>query len=223
MVGASMAFFWFVRGAVFVTSLLGITATTKAEENYRQTLVRIVGFGESCSGVVIGRDTILTAAHCIRGDASKYDIVFTDGRGQVRHIPAASARSHPGFAKSRPGSTAVMADLAVVRAAKAFPPCMKPAQLASDGTGGESLVAVGVAPTNTLRVMPLSGITNLANSSVRLTSSGGLRPCRGDSGGPIFRRNGGRMEIMGIISWGEASCSGTTMATLTATHAGFVR
>jgi hypothetical protein len=127
------------------------------------------------------------------------------------------------------------ADVALLKLADAMPAQLVPARLstapAPTQTGGRFLVpGYGVTVRGdgrsggTLRMAELTATGRPGNVQLRLVdpetqnAAPGLGACTGDSGAPVFHRNGAGLELIGIVSWSTApnnaaGCGGLTGVT----------
>jgi len=195
-----------------------------------RSIVVIVGsHGNSCTGVALARDLVLTAAHCVLPGAD-YKIVEFDAARRPLLRDIASIRAHPTFdpKKHRAGADVALLKLAAPLARVA------PAALGSAGSalapGDAFLVAGGGVAINgdgksggTARAATLVATGKPGTLQIRLFDpatkgeSAGLGACNGDSGAPVFRIAPNPV-IIGVVSWStgprnSAGCGGLTGVT----------
>ena len=163
--------------------------------------------GSSCSGVVIARDKILTAAHClfnartrrfIPAEALHFLVGYRTGRYSA-HARIVSYEIGAGFDPLRYNQTSE-ADWAVLTVTENLPAAIEPLRLRREASpSGTKAVLVGY-PQERAFAMSADRDCELGDkiSAGRLL----LHTCRstfGYSGGPILVSTGGReMEVAGI-------------------------
>jgi secreted trypsin-like serine protease len=206
-----------------------------AERAIAQHVALIVGSrGTSCTGVVIARNLVLTAAHCALPGAD-YKIVEFDVAKRPTLRDVSAVRTHPQFDLNTLLGHRATADVALLRLATPLPAAFAPVPLAvaqkpvavgdhflvagygvavrGDGrTGGTvrtaNLVATG--QPGTLQIRLVDAATNGAQA--------GLSACTGDSGAPVFDTSGGDLAVIGLVSWSTGpalsdGCGGLTGVT----------
>lgn len=194
-----------------------------------QAIVMIVDSrGGFCTGTVIARDLVLTAAHCVARQATYRVRLSKDGG--VTDVE--TTRSHPGFSMANYVKSRATADVALVKLKTPLPASVVPASLG--GTRrvavGETMIVAGFGSTQDgkeqgigePRMAPLVVTGQPGSLQIRLqdpatrNASIGLGSCTGDSGGPAFgRKDADGGEVMGVVSWStaprnEAGCGGLT-------------
>ncbi|MEP9352051.1 trypsin-like serine protease [Xanthobacter sp. KR7-65] len=194
-----------------------------------QTVMIVSTRGASCTGAVLARDLLLTAAHCV-GPAGDYAVALVDD-GPPKLIPAARIAVHPRFDARQFQTRRPTPDLALVKLAEPLPGRLRAARLAAASglpeAGTRFLIAgYGVSAdgagqsAGTLRTQALPAIGITGGIIVRLgVAEGGAGACTGDSGGPAFREG----ALSGVIGWvtavgGRSGCGGVTGVTLLSPH-----
>lgn len=171
-----------------------------------------------CSGVLIGADQLLTAAHCVEGNPKGYLVVFYRGGAPTKPIRSAVvvARFKPegvgsaldGFVMPqdlRSRLTQRSYDLAVLKLSEPVRD-RRPLPLASDGARVPSslrLAGIGLdgglmTRLRTARLKPIA----ISETGLLIAKSVGARACVGDSGGPVVGTDG-----RGAYVWGVASAA----------------
>jgi hypothetical protein len=190
----------------------------------RQSVMVLSSKGGVCSAVVVARDVVLTAAHCVAG-ADEHRVHFRDEAGEPVLIAPSARAVHPGYNAKAIETRQRSIDLALVRIPEGLPERFEPATLtaikpAKDETvivGGYGLAREGDAKTTgTFRIASLTVTEPYGPSRILLWSrgSGAMGACQGDSGGPMAS---GTM-VAAITSWsspsGGRSCGGVTQGIL---------
>ncbi|MBN8920753.1 MAG: S1 family peptidase, partial [Rhizobiales bacterium] len=192
-------------------------------------VVTIIGAGgRVCTGTALSRDLVLTAAHCVAGGASPRVVGY---RGSYI-IAARGVRMHPGFDMKAFARARATPDVALIRLESTLPASVVPAALAADvqapgvgqtvGIVGVGMVeagrdaGIGIARSAALVVTGQPGglQVRLVDPASR-NARAGLGACTGDSGGPAFREDDGRLAVIGVVSWSTgannaAGCGGLT-------------
>jgi hypothetical protein len=163
--------------------------------------------GGVCSAVVLARDVVLTAAHCVTG-ADDHRVHFRSESGEpVLIVPAAKA-VHSHYNDKAIQERRISIDLALVRLPSPLPARFSEATLTGSKPAKDSPLSVsgyGVAregdakSTGTFRTASLKAIEPYGQSRVLVWAkgAGASGACQGDSGGPIL--SGG--AVVAITSW----------------------
>lgn len=189
-----------------------------------------------CSGIVIGRTSVLTAAHCVPQGAD-VRIHYRDAEGAPVLLPVSRVLRHPGYRADAIAKREKSVDLAVITMTQPLPDRFSAATIGEPGavTAGTSFRVAGFGVTREgdgkssgqLREATLVARTPL--SSVLLWAEDprrqGLGACTGDSGGPVFQADGG--AVVALTLWasgpGAAQCGAVTQALWLAPYRDWIR
>jgi secreted trypsin-like serine protease len=221
--------------------------TSRDSSGMRRVVVQIKGpAGTQCSGTIISRRLVLTAAHCFLAGRGEYRIRALDPTFRFRYSVADMVAIHPNFDVRALGTNTPLNDIALLRSSRDFPTWLNPVALAATTPGEGEFVDVlaagygmnrnhSVASAGTLRQQHFAMLDQI-NDPTRLLflidrKSTGKRVrhgiCRGDSGGPVFRRSGDGYVLAGVISAVVAGdnidCGAVTAVTPVSVYRGFIQ
>lgn len=163
-----------------------------------------------CTGVLIGPDLILTAAHCVNGDPLGSLVVFFRGSEPVKPVRTARVIARyspdPGAMTSNVVDVdlrSLSLDLAVLRLSAPVTDRV-PVPLATDPSrvphtlriAGAGLSGRGVGRLRTANLTPVAA----SSTGLTIARVNGGRVCFGDSGGPVIGQ-----DRRGAFVWGVAS------------------
>lgn len=211
-----------VSGTFLAPAAHAVVGTPSADNAYVFTARLDIGDGKrACSAVLVDRDWLLTAASCFADnpaapqqllpgapkDATTAFVGRTDSTttaGQVRTVVRLVPRADR--------------DLVLARLSKPVT-TIAPAALATTApAAGETLTGTGFGRTadEWAPVKMHQGRFTVDGSdatSVNITGVDGAAVCAGDTGGPVFREQGGTVAIVGVNSrsW-QGGCFGTDAA-----------
>jgi hypothetical protein len=198
-----------------------------------RSVVVIVGSrGNSCTGVALARDLVLTVAHCVLPGAD-YKIVEFNAARQPQLRDVASVTAHPQFDLKTMLAHRATADVALLKLsvplAGVAPAMLGPAGIAV--APGDSFIVAGTGVAirgdgksgGTARTATLTATGKPGTLQIRLFDpatkgeTAGLGACTGDSGAPVFRI-APTAVIVGVVSWStgpgnSAGCGGLTGVT----------
>jgi len=185
----------------------------------------------ACTASAIGRDLLLTAAHCVQPGADYKLVASKVGEASVLKDIARIERK-PQFDMKRLFGHLATADVALIKLAEPLPARIPPVRIGNETESvavGDTLVVVGYGDTvrgdgrtgGIVRAAPLTVMGQPGNLQIRLVDPAtkgmraGLGACTGDSGAPAFRDEGGGLTVIGVVSWStgpnlSAGCGGLT-------------
>lgn len=173
-----------------------------------------------CGGSLIADNVVLSAAHCFGLDKKVYVGYIDDDDDEVQYESFGVLRQivHSGFAESTYDNDYM---ISILDGRSSFRPICLPPRVDWDVEVGTKLRVLGFGltaaerfseslleteveyistPTCSARFYHLYDLT--PNMLCCDSSLLGRDACDGDSGGPLFRREGGEDVLVGIISWG---------------------
>ncbi len=177
-----------------------------------------------CSGVVIGPDAVLTAAHCVR-TAKDTAILLRDGSGAPRLAEVAEVTRHPEYRADAVAARRVSVDAAVLRLKEPLGPPFRAVALAETAPQvGDAVILAGFGQTRAgdpksggaLRRIALTVRAPLSRVLLWLDGGGAAGACSGDSGAPVFSADG--RALLAIVAWTDGGdrrgCGGVTQGPL---------
>jgi hypothetical protein len=189
----------------------------------RASVMVLSSRGGVCSAVVVARDVVLTAAHCVTG-APEHRVHWRGESGEPVLVRPAAKAVHPGYDAQAIKGRRRSIDLALIRLPEALPDRFETAALTATVPLPEAGITVagwGVAregdirSTGTFRSAALRAVEPYGPSRILLWAEGdGAGACQGDSGG-ILAAGG---TVAAVTSWsagaGRRACGALTQGIL---------
>ncbi|NNM72653.1 S1 family peptidase [Enterovirga aerilata] len=205
--------------ALLLTGLQPASAVVGGSENSgplaRSSVMVLNSRGGVCSGVVVARDVVLTAAHCVAGQG-EFRVHWRGEDGQPVLVEPASRALHPLYVSGAVAERRRSIDLALLRMPGDLPGRFGPVALAGGAPakgepvtlGGYGVAREGDArSTGTFRTAGLAVVEPYGRSTILLWASAGrgTGACEGDSGGPIANASG---SVAAVTSWAAGERKG---------------
>jgi hypothetical protein len=159
--------------------------------------------GVSCTGTIVSRHLVLTAAHCLASGPPSY-VFIGPHLGEAFFLDVSSVHIHPEY-----DPESLEHDIAVVRLLGISP--VDPIPLAARPPApGESARFVGFGYTQ-INQTGEYGIKHHTSTPVTEVDPGlfwyGVATCDGDSGGPALIMEDGREAVAGLTTGGDGPCA----------------
>jgi secreted trypsin-like serine protease len=179
---------------------------------------------DSCTGVLIHPQYVLTAAHCVQG-ASDIDILL--GTTNIQNMPKFYTNTSRIIIHELYSNTTYDHDIALVQLYTSLPQdtlrIKSPSPKALNNTfstlfvlgwGSKSEFSGVLSPKN-VTLVDNTGCTSYYESvevdgESKFCVVGQNGPCHGDSGGPVFNPRDLNSFLVGIVSAGHTNCSEAT-------------
>ena len=156
-----------------------------------QTVLIVSTRGASCSGTVLARQLVLTAAHCVAPQAD-YAVALVEG-ASPRLLQVASVILHPGFDPAQFKTRRPTPDLALLKLAEPLPARYRAARLSTEAAlprPGDQFVLAGFGIAAEGNDRSAGTLRTLALPAVGTTGGhhGAAFARRGDAGRRLHRR-----------------------------------
>ena len=182
---------------------------------YTKSTVALVQGGQVfCSGTLIDKRFVVTAAHCLENIYGQFQVGFGTSPRNFRYVPSRRHKMHPNYTGL---ISRVPADIGMVELIRDAPSGYKPVTIPSTPLrNGDRLTLAGFGQRENGR----SGELYYTEVSVFRTYRENGRShefsynsrngaCYGDSGGPAYIKKGSRLEVVGVTSRGTSEqCRG---------------
>lgn len=206
-------FLFFILVLIWALPALAIVGNAPPATSWvvRSIVMIMDARGDLCTGTVLARDLVLTAAHCVTS-TNDYEVKVYQ-TGQI--IPIRSTVLHPSFDFGSYAASRATADVALVKLSSSLPDIVAPATLAESRrvAVGEIVTIAGFGVTiagtdhglGRPRMVKLAVTGKPGSLQIRLYDgttrglNGGFGGCTGDSGAPAFGGEG--PLVIGVVSW----------------------
>jgi len=167
-----------------------------------------------CSATLIGRQTVLTAAHCVKGfdvDPNRLFTFATNATVVAQSSEAAQTHVYPKYSPEA-GYTG---DVAVLQLKQKIIGIVPSQLLTGAPSTGEALAIVGFGLESdsgdpfarvSVKKVGQNKIAQVYGGDFVFVGGGGDGVCSGDSGGPSFVMRGGAERLAGVHSTGSFQC-----------------
>ncbi|WP_256986482.1 trypsin-like serine protease [Streptomyces sp. SS07] len=207
-----------VSGTFLAPAAHAVAGTPSAANAYAFTARLDIGDGKrACSGTLVDRDWLLTAAGC-----------FVDNPAEAQQLLPGAPKDATTAVIGRTDTTSTAGqvrtvvelvpradrDLVLARLAKPVTTIAPAALATAPPTVGETLTGTGFGRTAD-EWAPIRmhqgrfSVDGADATTINITGVEGAAVCAGDAGGPVFREQGGTVELVGINSrsW-QGGCFG---------------
>jgi secreted trypsin-like serine protease len=200
--------FLFAAFAASASTAFAVVGGKTGDHRAQQHTVFLTSRGQDCSGTLIARDLVITAAHCVAGGGN---FSMTTSAGA---IPVSQVVIHPAFRRDSYETHKPSPDVAILKLASPAPRHLRPARLTTEKSfppHGTSFVIAGFGEAvegdrriGTLRTAQLINAGTTGGIMLRLTApktAPGTGSCTGDSGGSAYRSDDQVLVLYGVIAW----------------------
>lgn len=165
-----------------------------------------------CTGTLIDSQYVVSAAHCLAKHFGPLYVNFGRDGSEFTKVKASEWQAHPDFSGSF--NQGEPSDISIIRLEKPAPEGYQPVEIYKNSLHkGEELFLAGFGQTESgsqgeLLFVDVQ-VADTTNSEI-VVSNGA---CYGDSGGPAYIREDGRLMLVGATSRGAAGCKGEAVYT----------
>ncbi|HRO68018.1 MAG TPA: trypsin-like serine protease [Pseudobdellovibrionaceae bacterium] len=192
------------------------------------------GGGFLCTGTLIDKNLVVTAAHCIPQDISKMLVIF--GNKVQKTAPMAKVNGAIAYPTWNPRSPRDQGDIAVVSFEGTTPDFFRPLPILPEQYArvlrkGTLVMMLGYGLTDAINKTG-SGVLRYTSARIEdaqygpteilLDESLGKGTCSGDSGGPVIIMVGEQAHILAVTSRGDQFCNNKGVYTKTTAYKAWI-
>jgi secreted trypsin-like serine protease len=224
----------FAAFAAAISASHAIVGGSAGEHEAQRHTVFVTSRVQDCSGTLIARDLVLTAAHCVTSGGS-FSVSTSAGS-----IAVAQVVVHPAFRRDSYETHKPSPDIAILKLASPASRPLRPARLATEkafparGTlfviAGYGEGTEGDRRIGTFRTAQLINVGTTGGIMLRLQRQKDAPPagsCTGDSGGSAYRAENNVLVLYGVIAWAGgrpgSNCGAVTGIVLVANQIDWIR
>lgn len=200
----------------------------------KSTIFLTVGGYEDafCSGVIIGKRAVLTAAHCVTEDIPKIRVGIGLGKRDENAVimDVDHYEYHSGYKNGKEDNNdigVIILKSDIPKSAQAIPVLQEDFEIKP----GLSLVLAGfgLSTQNPEDMSPIllqtdSAVTKMnGKTEYYADESNNHGSCNGDSGGPSFTTVNNKLYLLGLVSRGDNGCKQYGVYTIPAKHLAWIR
>lgn len=210
--------------------IVGGEAVNEGDVIAKSTVGIVVrGQGLICTGTLISKNLVITAAHCTTDDARMMGIAFVrelpknqEEASNVVIAPVDAGKTHPAWPSLNENREKNWGDVAILRFKGEVPAGYGPARLLGTTRVLKNGDTATLAGFGNLSMRPLVYADKLMKADVVLSDKSysqtevlfeqhdGKGACHGDSGGPAFVKINGREYVFGVTSRSATPMGGRT-------------
>jgi MYXO-CTERM domain-containing protein len=205
-----------IVGGTTTTGYLSSVAVMASNQTFRGQVF--------CSGTVIARRAVLTAAHCMASATARYVMIGSDPEAAgARFVPITDFILHPGYAEGT--FEGVSNDIAVLILGENVPDDVVPVPLVPSAPGVGATVR-WVAFGHTAFEAGDKGIKRTVVRQVSQVDGAlittGNASCKADSGGSVYVESGAELHLAGEVRGSVTMCTGVSSFISAAHHAAWI-
>lgn len=206
--------------------IIGGVAVQPTEAIAKSTVaIETAMYGVFCSGVLVGKNLVMTAGHCtgVSEKPNQMSIVFgANLKGRVQKRKVLGGRVHPNWPALTEDQEKNWGDIALLRFEGEAPAGFTPVPMLASSSklkNGTDVILAGYGltkmnpDTNPYKLMKVTvklSDVKYSETEILFEQYQGKGACHGDSGGPAYVQVGGRLALVGVTSRSATLAGGET-------------